>query len=336
MRIARTRTHLRAWTVIAALAGLLAAGCAGIDTGPFTQFAASLQKLRDGSDPRVEAVAKASRTDLVQKVAAGDVKVVDLLLEFDEFDNFSATYGAETEPLYPKLMRLRRGLQALNLSMVDYAQSLATLSGGAEGGDILPSSADFDKMAGTLNANAGAAASALNVKVSSGDRALLSTGAVQLFKAYLESKRRKDLQRAILEVQPRVDEFATAAKNAMRFLAEMVKTEYSEQTLLLADDPLNAEPMLTLNETTQSTLGALSALSRSYGALSAAHRELSAATSKRPGALAGITALTDEATRLQGFVTQLAKANADEEAKAKAAEEAEAKAAKDTEAEKDH
>jgi len=41
-----------------------------------------------------------------------------------------------------------------------------------------------------------------------------------------------------------------------------------------------------------------------------AHRDLKAATAKKPSGLSGLIALTNEAIRLQGFVNQLAKANA--------------------------
>ena len=309
MSMPRAKRPSRVWAVAASLVGLLEVGCASVDAGPFTQFAASLQPLRDGSDSQVAAVADAAKADLIQKVIDGEVSPADLQLQFD---GFTTTYGfAGTEPNYPKLIRFRQGLAALNDAMIAYAQSLVALSGGGAGGDILPSSAEYDQMAQSLNANAGTAASALGINVSPGNRGLLSTVAVQLFKAYLESKRREDLQRAIAEVQPRVAEFATAAQNAVAFLGEMVETEYDKKILPLATaTPPNAKPILALNEATQATLGALASLAASYGALPSAHRDLSAATAKKPGALAGLIALTEEATRLQGFVIQLAQANA--------------------------
>jgi len=291
---------------------VLGAGCASVDTGPFTQFASSLQTLRAGSDSQAGAAATASRQDLVEKVASGEVSPADLQLQFVQGKPFLSSYGfAESEPNFVKLIQFRQGLAALNDAMIGYAQSLVMLSGGGQGGDILPTSAQFDQMARDLNANAGTAASALGVSIGSDQQALLSTVAVQLFKAYIEHKRRQDLTRAIEEVQPRVDEFARAAQNAVQFLASMVQTGYDKAILPLATaNPPNATSILNLNDTTQATLATLGSLWSGYGALPAAHRDLKAAASKKASGLSGLIALTNEAIRLQGFVNQLAKANA--------------------------
>jgi len=291
---------------------ILGTGCASVDTGPFTQFASSLQSLRTGSDSQAGAVATASRQELVDKVAAGEVSPADLQLEFDPSNPYVTSYGfAEDEPNFVKLIRFRQGLAALNDAMIAYAQSLVVLSGGGQGGDILPTSAQFDQMAQDLNANAGTAASALGVNLGSDQRALLSTAAVQLFKAYIENKRRRDLAEAIGEVQPRIDEFSRAAQEAVRFIASMVQTNYDKNILPLATvKPANATPILNLNDTTQTTLSILETLSSGYAAMPDAHRDLKAATAKKPSGLSGLIALTNEAIRLQGFVNQLAKANA--------------------------
>jgi len=313
MKVPLAKPQSRALALLLVLGVIgLGAGCASVDTGPFTQFASSLQSLRNGSDSQAGAAATASRQELVEKVATGAVSPADLQLEFDPSNPFVTSYGfAENEPNFVKLIRFRQGLAALNDVMTDYAQSLVVLSGGGQEGDILPTSAQFDQMAQDLNANAGTAASALGVKIGPDQRALLSTVAVQLFKAYIENKRRKDLAEAIGEVQPRIDEFSHAAQAAVHFLASMVQTDYNKEILPLAQvKPPNATPILNLNDTTQTTLATLAALSSSYGAVRDAHRDLKAATAKKPGGLSGLIALTNEAIRLQGSVNQLAKANA--------------------------
>lgn len=313
MKVLRAKTSSRALALILGLGVLvLGAGCASVDTGPFQQFASSLQPLQAGSDAQAGTAVTASRLELVAKVASGKVSPADLQLEFGTSSPFASSYGfAEDEPSYVKLIRFRQGLAALNDVMIAYAQSLVVLSGGAQDGDILPSSAQFDQMAQNLNANAGTAATALDVKLGPDQRALLSTAAVQLFKSYIEHKRRRDLARAIEEVQPQVDAFSQAAQQAVHFLASMVQTDYDEAILPLAIvNPPNAAPILDLNDRTQATLATLEALSSSYGTLGGAHRDLKEAAAKRPGNLSGLIALTNEAIRLQGFVNQLAQANA--------------------------
>lgn len=290
---------------------ILGAGCASVDPGPFTQFASSLQTLRDGSDAQAGTAATASRQDLVDQVAGGQVSPADLQLEFDASSPYVTTYGfAEREPNYFKLIRFRQGLADLNDAMIAYGQSLVVLSGGGQGGDILPTTAQFDQLAKDLNANAGAAARALGIQIGAERQALLSTAAVQLFKAYIEHKRRKDLVQAIEEVQPRVEGFSKAAQQAVHFLASMVQTDYNVEVLpLMTAEPPNAMPILTLNDTTQTTLATLEAMSSSYAALPQAHRDLKAATKKRPGVLAGLTAFNNDALRLQSLVNELTQAN---------------------------
>lgn len=313
MKVSPAKLPSRAFASILMLGVIgLGAGCASVDTGPFLQFASSLQSLRTGSDSQAGVAVTASRQELVEKVAKGEVSPADLQLEFDPSSPFASSYGfAENVPNFVKLTRFRQGLAELNDVMITYAQSLVVLSGGGQEGDILPTSAQFDQMAQDLNANAGTAASALGMNIGSDRQALLSTVAVQLFKAYIENKRRKDLAGAIGEVQPRIDEFSRAAQQAVHFLASMVQTDYTEAVLPLASvNPPNATPILNLNDTTQATLATLAALSSSYGAVRDAHRDLKAATAKKQGGLPGLIALNSEAIRLQGFVNQLAKANA--------------------------
>ncbi|HEX5757816.1 MAG TPA: hypothetical protein VF121_01345 [Thermoanaerobaculia bacterium] len=301
----------RAPALLVAL-GLAAAvtACASVAPAPFTEFASSLQPLRAGTDAQAGAAAAASRQDLIDKVAAKEVSPADLQLEFT--DPFTATYGfAEDEPNYAKLVRFRQGLSALNDALLAYAQALAVLAGGGAGGDILPTTAQFDQMARDLNANAGAAATALGVQLDPGRQALLSVAAIELFKAYIESKRRKELAGAIAEVQPRVEEFSSAAQEAVRFLASLVETDYDKKVLPLATaSPPDAAPILALNDVTQATLATLASLAKSYAAVPAAHRDLAAAAANRKTGLAGLVALGDEATRLQNLVTQLRTANA--------------------------
>lgn len=313
MRSASPRSRPVALTLLLVSALLVpATGCKSVATGPFSDFSSSLQPLRAGTDAEAGSAADASRQELVAKVAAGEVSPADLQLEFDPSDPFTTTYGfAQNEPDFVKLLRFRQGLSSLNDAMIGYAQSLVVLAGGGQGGDIVPTTAQFDQMARDLNANAGSAAAALGVKIAPGRQALLSTAAVELFKAYIESKRRRALAQAIREVQPNVEEFAGAAQQAVDFLASLVQTGYDRQILPLATaSPPDATPILTLNDATQARLATLRSLSKSYAALPAAHRDLAAAAAERKTGLAGLIALSDEATRLQGLVTELAKANA--------------------------
>ena len=298
--------------LLAALGLVAFTGCATVDPAPFAQFASSLQPLRDGSDTQAAARAEASRQDLIRDVAAGEITTDQLQLEPVPSQPFEMTYGfAESEPNFVKFSRFRQGFSALNDAMIGYAQSLAVLAGAGQGGDILPTTAQFDQMARDLNANAGSAATALGVTLDPNRQALLSAAAIQLFKTYIETKRRHALAQAIAEVQPRVEEFSTAAQGAIRILASPVVTDYSTQVLPLAvATPPNAAPILKLNDDTQATLAALESLWRSYGALPAAHRDLAEAAAKKKTGLAGIVALGNEAVRLQGLLAELRKANA--------------------------
>ncbi|MEH6517823.1 MAG: hypothetical protein V7742_14150 [Halioglobus sp.] len=313
MSFSLTNPHPIKQVLPAVLLIVLCAGCTSIaptevDTVPFTQFSASLQGLRDGSDAQAQATADASRQEIIAGVASGNIKPPDLQLEFAQSNPYATSYGFADNVNFTKLDKFTQGLKALNAAIVGYAQSIATLAGGAEKGDILPTADEFDQAAIKLNTNAGTAASALGLNADPDKQALLSVVAVQLFKGYIENKRREELGKAIDEVQPQIKAFSTAAQNAVQFLAEMVETDYNKKILPLITTP-DAKPILTLNDTTQATLATLESLSNSYGALPAAHRDLSAVASKKTTGLAGLTALVDEARRLRGLVKKLAETN---------------------------
>ena len=314
-RLPDARPGFRGLLAMVCLAALCA-GCATVDPVPFTQFAAALKPLRTETDTRAGTAAAASRADLLQKVAGGEVSLADLQLQFGTAANpFAATYSlAEPEANFTKFIRFRQGLAALNDAMIGYAEPLVVLAGGGKGGDIIPTTAQFDKLAQDLNANSGTAARALGLRLDPGRQALLSTAAIEIFKAYIESRRREALAEAIMEVQPRVEEFSTAAQEAVRLLATLINTDYLDKILKLSREvnktkPVNAAPVLELNDATQQTLATLEVLANSYRALPAAHRDLAAAASKKATGLAGIVVLGDQAARLNGLITQRTTAN---------------------------
>lgn len=302
-----------AWPAFAA-AALLITGCASLqslDTAPFAQFAAALQPLRDGVDSQALAQADASRAELIRQVKDGEISPADLQLQFDSSDPFATSYGfAEQQPNFARLVRFRQGLKDLNEALIGYAQSLAELAGGGAGGDILPTTAQFGEMATELNANAGAAAAALEVRLDPDDQALLSAAAIEIFKAHIERERREALAEAIAQTQPRVDAFAQAAAQAVRFLASLVETDYQEKILPLATvTPPDPESILALNDATEATLATLKSLADSYLALPAAHRNLAAVAANRGGGLAALVALGNETSRLNELIAQLEAAN---------------------------
>src|SRR5688572_4363652 len=113
MYIPRVKMPSRALAAILVLG--IVTGCASVDPGPFTQFESSLQSLRTGSDTQAGAAVTASRQELVDQVASGQVSPADLQLEFDASSPFASSYGfAEQEPNFVKLTRFRQGLAALN------------------------------------------------------------------------------------------------------------------------------------------------------------------------------------------------------------------------------
>ena len=287
-------------------------GCASVDSASFTDFSASLQPLRSATDAQAAAAVTASRQQLVKQVADGERSPADLQLEYQPSKPFDIGYGFAVgdEPNFAKFRRFQFGISALNDAIIGYAQSLQILAGGGDSGDILPSTLEFDQMARKLNANAGSAAVALKVGLDPEKQALLSTTAIQLFKAYIENKRRKYLLEAISEVQPHVAEFSNSAQQAVHLLASLVQTDYNQRIMpLMIASPPNADVILSFNDATQLTLGTLKAMSNSYAALPAAHRDLMAAADKKPAGLAGLIVLSEEAARLNSLVTQLAQTN---------------------------
>jgi len=289
------------------------AGCASVDSDPFSQFAQGLGSLRDGTDAMAAGDVQNARERFVAEVRSGEISLLDLQLGFEAPFGYEYSFGAE--PLYVKLGRFQQGMKALNDAMIAYADLLTKLAGG----DVVDG-ATFDQLTTDLNANALSAAGALNLRVGGDDSALLTTAAVAAFRGVLEKKRRSGLAGAIREVQPQVDEYSRAMVGAIKFLATGVTTDYDDQFRAIIG-PLAAEAgaapvddevierVLALNLQTQQTLGNLAALSASYQRLPAAHRDLVAAAGDTSGDLTGLISFTNEALRLHTLYLTLAAAN---------------------------
>jgi hypothetical protein len=289
---------------------LLTAGCASVDTQSFVAFSASVERLKSGSEAHTEATVNDSRDKLIRAVAAGELSPADLQLEFT--GPFETRYGfADNEPTFIKYDRFQGGLVALNSALAGYAQALVVLAGGSAQGDILPSTEQFERMTRELNTNAMRAASTLGLNPGGDQSALLTTAAVQLFKAYLAHSRREMLQTAIQEVQPRILAFAELARQAVRILAGQIESDYNARFLSLAlATPPKAPPLLKLNRETRAELAALKSIADSYRALPAAHQDLALAAARKPGLLAGLTAFNREADRLGALLLELKRTNA--------------------------
>ena len=303
-RITRSRTA-------ALLAATLAfSGCASVDQAAFVAFSNSVETLQEGSQSHTRSVVSTSRDALEQAIAKGELSPADLQLEFT--GPFETRYGfADNEPTYIKYDRFQRGLVALNGALREYAQALPMLAGGAAQGDILPSPAQFEQLTRELNANAVRAATTLGLTPDAAQGALLTTAAVELFKAYLAHSRRELLRAAIRETQPQIQAFAELAQQAVRILAGQVESDYQVRFLPLAlASPPKAAPLLKLNRETRAELAALQSIADSYRTLPAAHRDLALAAASRPGVLAGLTAFNREAERLRGLLDELTRANA--------------------------
>ena len=92
MKVPLAKPQSRALALLPVLGVLvLGSSCASVDTGPFKQFASSLQSMRAGSDSQADAAAMASRQDLIKKVAAGEVITADLQLTFQESNPFASS-----------------------------------------------------------------------------------------------------------------------------------------------------------------------------------------------------------------------------------------------------
>ena len=230
--------RIRGTSLFLVLAAALC-GCASVDPQPFDQFAAGLKSLREGTAAQAVIDVRDARNRFVQRAESGAIDVPDLQLAWSL--PFGYKYGFGDEPLYVKLDRFQRNLEALHNAMVTYANLLAKLAGKED-----VNQTRFDQLTKDLNANASAAVEALDLEISTGDTALLSTAAVAIFRAVIEKQRGKDLARAIREVQPRVDEYSKQVQLAIKFFATGVTVDYDDQTNPIINDAATraADPRL--------------------------------------------------------------------------------------------
>lgn len=275
-------------------------------TGPLFGRLAALSLGGEGSiwNEELQAFATESRRALERKVADADVTAADLQLFFDENRPFAASYSLSApDDEFLTMDRFQAGITAVNNAMSAYAQYLVDLAGGGRGFDLLARKAELEEFAQDLDANIRIAAAALGLATERGDEVLFGVEAIQFFGAYVESGQRDKLVKAMSEMQPGIENFSTACQLAVSFLANVIKTQYTQKflTQVLAD-PRNATPILALNDATVVRLATLQLVSLNYGELPKAHRKLFDVANGDLTSHEGRNALREEATRFQDLV----------------------------------
>jgi hypothetical protein len=265
----------RRWRILGALAlaVLAAAGCASVgaeSTSAFGAFSASTLQLRDGADASLGVVQERIRDRYVAEASAGDVtRVESLLLGPSPGDPFG--WSNEQAPLFLKVARFRDGVRRLNSVLVGYAGILEQM-----GSPALVSPQTYDQLATDLNGNLKTALASMGVAAPpSRELAIFSTVASGSFKAYVQSKQRGTLLKALQENQPAIDDVAQQGVAAVRITALAYRNEYDLASQKLAQKKAIRE-LAELDDRFIKDMAGLRTLSHSYQTLPGAHRELAA------------------------------------------------------------
>jgi hypothetical protein len=216
------------------LISVLASGCASVHVEPFQQFAQAAVELQDNVNTALASGPEASEARFVRQLVQDRGLADQLLLRSDDVDPI--LWNPESAPLFLTAERFRTGVRRVAGVFVDYSNVLVELAS-----PELLETGQFDQLATDLTANATSGLGALLGRpVDAEPFAMFSTVASELFRNYLESRRRSVMLEALRANQETIRRFSDLLVEATEIAAELSWQEYSE----LAGDELLAIPGL--------------------------------------------------------------------------------------------
>jgi len=261
-------------------------GCAGnVKPKPFEEYSESFQKMRTGADALMELDYQLARQGFVDQALRNAMKVDDVSLTIDA--KWPHKWQYNNEPLFVKVRKAQKALEHLNSQFAKYTGLLIQISGGE-----IVDQKRFDKLAADLNKNSKSAVQALSqagggkisLAASEQGLALFSAAAATAAKAYIDNKRKEELQKTITENQPVVDLFSKLAKQLIVITGKNLKKEYASRQAVIASKFASATKqadkekwvvaLIDFNNQITDGLDALKALNKSYGLLPESHKAL--------------------------------------------------------------
>ncbi|MFP5223626.1 MAG: hypothetical protein ACLGSA_15145 [Acidobacteriota bacterium] len=340
LRVSFTNSYsssLRLLMVLLVVAAL-PLGCAKVQPEPFAKFSASMQELRAGTDQASSVVGTWSldRTT-VELVSLSPNEAVTRISKFlINCDRVKGTFDplacrSESEPLFIKVDRFRRGFYALNTALISYGTALQMLAS-----PDLVDSKTFDKLRTDLNGNLIQAAKQFGVtSVMVGTEqfkvegfALFTTISTEAGRGIIEQRRKNQLVRILKENQSQIAAVAalgyegasnlgTELRNEYGLLAESLVYQSSGFSSNRTPSPSSNESsrrkafdqLMALNKLFATNLEVIDALHRAYSTLPAAHTALSMDLESSTTGWAAMQDIFREGQRLFAIYNELAKAN---------------------------
>lgn len=301
------------------MCGVLLGGCATPPAQkPFTNFAAATRSLEAGTDQVLAGLATRVDERYMQRVAADPALAAKMRLKHapvtgsDGAGNLMLLDGAADAPYPIKAAAFRAGVLGFNRGLAAYADALTRL---ADPGVV--DDTGLDAIARDVNSGIAGAAGSLKVEFERDDLAIVSAGAVEILRAYLRSRQRGELVRALRAMDAKLPAVARAGQEACQIAALALWNEYDLQCgewqrKIVARGPSESitpevSGLVALNARHAANLAALGALHAAYGALPGAHAGLIAAAEGGGTDLAAVGGLMSEVQRLHALYESLKK-----------------------------
>lgn len=300
--------------VLALAVGLVGQGCATVDPKPFDEFATSIEALRSGADAALATNDTRTRDRFIEETLGeldrGDAADTIVGLQVGPVEGNPYGWAMEGEPLFFTAKRFRAAVYSLNSALLEYAKLLGQLAAP----DRVPQER-FDRMAKEMNANLGAAVTAMGGQAPGKELALLSVAAAEGGRLIIEQQRQSHLEDALHADGQKIAAVAGHLQAAMRIAVQSLRQDYlhawtnTGTSLAEARDAASRkrflDAMLELDENFITRLGALETLSGAYGELPRAHQELLDAVEKKDVSFASIGEIAAAGKRLHALYQEI-------------------------------
>lgn len=305
------------------------AGCAKVQSEPFSKLTASVQQVRSAADQAATQIGAWSTDRTAYQIATMEPNKSEEYLgkiqlkyhpKTNSTDFDPSQISSEIDPLYLKIEKFRIGVYAFNTGIIDYMTAMQALAA-----PDLVNIATFDTMRSDLNANLNQAASVFNIALPSlsvgstkiESFALLSTVTTEMYRVILEQRRKSMLIDLIKANQNQIEIASELGKKAVFLLGQAIENEYRQRYGMLELNASGLGPngrpdasikrdarlkaaneLIALNKAYAAEFLALDALYKTYAELPKAHLELAANLEKPETIMATIADIYSEGQRL--------------------------------------
>lgn len=248
------------------------ASCSSVETKRFQSFQETVNVLNTSSQETLSEVVKVTREAGIQKLSKGkEIKPSDLMISIQGYE-----WSLSRTPVYLKVKKAKFQLESFNSLLAKYSELISQVAG-AE----INKKKTFSELAKDLNENSKALYKTLGSKSDFKSAGILSSGTIAILEAFINNKRAKVLEKAILMNQSHIESHVQLMVELIDLMKELITKVYSDHYTKLSMEWIKASnkeeisrSIFSLNDLFLQQIEHLATMRSGFIELSSLHRSL--------------------------------------------------------------